>query len=115
MNHIQNFYKNKCENLTEQINYLKNEFNTLITEKSRGFNVAQEQQNLLHPPAWYTNRGLPSPWDAMSPKQRSRELERLLNYYSQMDAGSPGVQNVPNMPLSNPRGAGRSAGESLEL
>jgi hypothetical protein len=29
MNHIQNFYKNKCENLTEQLNYLKNQFRFL--------------------------------------------------------------------------------------
>jgi hypothetical protein len=115
MNHIQNFYKNKCENLTEQLNYLKNQFNTLITEKSRGFDVAQEQQNLLHPPNWYTNRGLPNPWRNLTPKEYSKQLARLLDYYSQMDAGAPGVQNVPNMPSYNPRAAGRSAGETLEL
>lgn len=115
MNHITNYYKNKCEILTEQLNSLQNQINTFLTEKSRGYNVAQEQQNLLHPPAWYTNRGLPNPWNAMTPQQRSKEWQRHLDYWSSMDAGTPGLQSAPSMPLYNPRGADRSAGESLGL
>ena len=115
MTHITSFYKNKCQDLTEQVNFLQNKINTLLTEKSRGYNVAQEQQNILHPPAWYTNRGLPNPWRNMTPKEYSIQMARLLNYYQDMDAGQAGVQNIPNMPLYNPKGAGRSAGESLEL
>jgi|688.fasta_scaffold198568_4 hypothetical protein len=115
MNHITNYYKNKCEILNEQLNSLQNTINTLLTEKSRGFDVAQEQQNLLHPPNWYRNRGLPNPWDAMDPKQRSRELQRLLDYWSSMDIGAPGLQTVPNMPFLNPRPAEFSIGERLHL
>lgn len=115
MNHITNYYKNKCENLNEQLNSLQNKINTFLTEKSRGYSVAQEQQNLLHFPSWYINRGLPNPWTNMSPKERSIQLARLLNYYQEMDAGQPGYQNVPQMPLPSPEKAGRSAGESLGL
>jgi len=113
MNHIQNFYKNKCENLTEQLNYLKNQFNTLLTEKSRGFNVPQEQQNILFPPAWYTNHGLPNPWHAMTPQQRAKEWQRHLDYWTSMDAGTPGLQSAPNLPAWNPKGAGRSAADGI--
>ena len=117
MNHITNYYKNKCENLTEELNSLKNIINTFLTEKSRGYDVAQEQQNLLHPPAWYTNRGLPNPWRNMTQKEYSIQLARLLNYYRDMDAGQVGIQNLPNMPTWNLPGEfpGRSAGEALEL
>ena len=115
MNHITSFYKNKCQDLTEQVNFLENKINTLLTEKSRGYNVAQEQQNILHFPSWYINRGLPNPWRNMSPKEQSKQLARLLNYYRDMDAGQPGYQNIPQMPLPSPEKAGRSAGESLGL
>ena len=115
MNHITSFYKNKCQDLIEQVNFLQNKINTLLTEKSRGYNVAQEQQNILHPPAWYTNHNLPNPWDAMTPRQYSREWQRHLEYWSQMDLGIPGNQGFPRMPLYTPKVADRSAGESLGL
>jgi hypothetical protein len=44
MNHIQNFYKNKCENLTEQINYLKNQFR-FLKEDDTGDTIAIAQTN----------------------------------------------------------------------
>ena len=117
MTHITSFYKNKCRDLIEQVNFLQNKINTLLVEKSRGFDVAQEQQNLLHPPSWYTNHGLPNPWDRMSPRERSREWQRHLEYWSQMDLGTPGQQGFPIMPRYNPGdgNVGRSAGESLGL
>ena len=44
MNHIQNFYKNKCENLTEQLNYLKNQFR-FLKEDDTGDTIGIAQTN----------------------------------------------------------------------
>ena len=80
MNHITNYYKNKCEVLTEQLNSLKNRINTFLKEDDAGddmrqpfaqrdpsFNQAVEAQKSNDPyqnsgydpnhPFWYTSNG----------------------------------------------------------
>lgn len=105
MNHLINFYKNKAEQLQEKLNSLEKEL--FLIERYREFEVAPEFQNMLYPPAWYVNRGLPNPWDAMDPKTRSKELQRHIDFWTTRSGTNPvgpGIPtpNIPNLPSHFP-------------
>ena len=108
MNHITNYYKNKCEILTEQLNFLKNRINTFLKEDEAGddmrepfvqrdpnFNQAVEAQKSTNDPLY--DNSLYDPTNAYWYSSNGRAFMTLWNYliahYNQ-----PAYWNRPGSP-----------------